>query len=361
MRRLKILSVQLVIATVLLEAALRLYNPLPFRLRGNELMLPVGLRYERVNPPGPKLDPVTVHTRNRLGFRGPDPPPDFSSRLSIVTVGGSTTECFMLSDGKTWTDVMAAELARGRPDLWVNNAGFGGHSTFGHLVLLRSVLVNLRPNVALYLAGVNDVGMEGGPSSQEFETANDWLLNRAATHSEVVNAALNLSRAWQARHLGSGDEPVDFARHPRFAMSDDEVAEVVASHRINAAGYDTRLARLVAESRQAGIEPIFVTQPALVGDGIDPTTGTNLSTVAFAEGLNGLAEWRLLQMYNDVMRRSAATHGVFVIDLAERLPKDSKYFYDFIHFSNDGARLVGQIVAQSLGPHLASKGRRPAG
>ncbi len=139
MRRLTILAVQAAIAVLLLETALRLYHPLPFRLRGDELILPVGLTYRFDNHGDPKLDPVTIHTRNRLGFRGPDPPADFPSRLTIITVGGSTTECFPLSDGKTWPDVVARELARTRPDVWVNNAGLDGHSTVGHLALLRSV------------------------------------------------------------------------------------------------------------------------------------------------------------------------------------------------------------------------------
>lgn len=353
MRRLKILSVQLVTAFLLLEALLRIYNPLPFRLRGDDIVLPAGFRYTRQNAAGSKLDPVTVHTKNRLGFRGPNLPEDFAVRLSIVTVGGSTTECFFLSDGKTWTDVMATELAKKHPNVWVNNAGFDGHSTFGHLVLLQSVLVKLRPTVVLFLAGVNDVGAEWGYPKNEFDDPPPaGLVHRLARSSEIFNSMLNVVRAWRAGHLDFEDPPVSLAEYPHFSMTDEEVADIVATHQHSRAGYEARLVRLARVSRTAKIEPVFLTQPELVGDTIDPETGIDLSTLA-EHDLNGRADWLLLESYNDVMRRVAVREGVFLIDLAHQLPKDSRYFYDLLHYSNQGARAVGLIVAAELGPHLA--------
>jgi len=191
MRWLRILAVRLLIAVLVFEALLRVYSPLPFRLRGDAIVLPAGVRYIRTNQPGTKLDPVTVHTRHRLGFRGSDLPADFASRFSIIAVGGSTTECFLLSDGKTWPDRMAAAPAAVRPDVWVNNAGLDGHSTFGHLVLLRSVLTTLKPTMVLFLIGVNDVGLEqvgpydefpeSDPSAQRF-----WPAWRATWRSSIL-------------------------------------------------------------------------------------------------------------------------------------------------------------------------------
>lgn len=66
MRRLTILAVQAAIAVLLLETGLRLNHPLPFRLRGEELILPIGLTYRFDNHGDPKLDPVTTHTRNSM-------------------------------------------------------------------------------------------------------------------------------------------------------------------------------------------------------------------------------------------------------------------------------------------------------
>ena len=48
-----------------------------------------------------KLDEKIIHTKNSLGFRGDEPPDDFNPALTVVTVGGSTTESIYISDGKT--------------------------------------------------------------------------------------------------------------------------------------------------------------------------------------------------------------------------------------------------------------------
>ena len=100
-----------------------------------------------------------------------------------------------------------------------------------------------------------------------------------------------------------------------------------------------------------------MTQPALFGDGADPTTGVELARVKVNGRGNGHLEWRLLEMVNDVTRRVAAEQGVVLIDLARELPKDSKYFYDYLHFSNAGAARVGEIVAAHLAPAFAGKVR----
>ena len=98
-----------------------------------------------------------------------------------------------------------------------------------------------------------------------------------------------------------------------------------------------------------------MTQPALFGDDADPTTGVQLARVKVNGRGNGHLEWRLLEMVNDETRRVAAEQGILLIDLARELPKDSKYFYDYLHFTNAGAARVGEIAAAHLGPHLQAK------
>jgi len=356
MRWAKILAMQVAIGALLLEALLRAFNPLPSVVRGDQISLPVGLQYRRQNAPDPRLDPITIYTRNSLGFRGPEPPADLRSRVSIIAVGGSTTEDGMLTDGKSWPEVMGTMLAASHPDTWVNNAGFRGHSTTGHLVLLRSVLVTLKPSIMLVLAGVNDIGLANNAGSNEFDRHGDnRLLNGVARHSEVASTFLNLVRVWRAsRMVFAGSELVNFSALAQTDLTDQQIAARIAPYTTNLADYDARLIALAAEARHAGIVPIFLTQPALVGEAIDPATGLDLRRLVMTDddGLNGLAEWRLLETYNDVMRRNAAAHGVALIDLARQLPKDSRNYCDFIHFSNDGARAVATIVAAGLEPYL---------
>jgi hypothetical protein len=47
--------------------------------------------------------------------------------------------------------------------------------------------------------------------------------------------------------------------------------------------------------------------------------------------------------------------GVLVIDLAREMPKDSRYYYDLMHFTNAGAARVAQLLDAQLTPFLAEK------
>src|SRR5262245_33405372 len=104
------IAVAVLSSLIALEVGLRFYNPFPFRVRGDHIVLPVHQSYAIRHEHAVKLDPITHVTKNSLGFRGPDPPRDWASRLTILTIGGSTTENLFLSDGKTWTDQFAWRL-----------------------------------------------------------------------------------------------------------------------------------------------------------------------------------------------------------------------------------------------------------
>ena len=61
---------------------------------------------------------------------------------------------------------------------------------------------------------------------------------------------------------------------------------------------------------------------------------------------NSLLQEKILELYNDVIRRDSAR--IMVIDLARKMPKNTEYFYDFIHFTNKGAEKVADILALEL-------------
>ena len=357
MRWVKIVAVQAIIVFALLEAGLRIHDPIGSRLRGSEIVLPVKHVYRFDNGENVrKIDRYTVHTKNSLGFRGPDPPRDFERRLTLLTIGGSTTESLFLSDGHTWTDALARYLEPQFVGLWVNNAGLDGHTSFGHLVLLRSVVVRLQPKVAIFLVGANDVALErpntfdAGVSMSR--SGARTILNAAASHSEVISLGVNLVRALRARERGLGHSEVDLGKVGHLVLDSEIMARTEEQAAAALPDFASRLAELAAVAREHSIDPVFVTQPALFGDGVDPATGITLATMQVNGRGNGHLEWRLLERVNDVTRRVARDQQVLLIDLARELPKDSRFFYDFLHFTNAGSDRVGEIVAARLAPYL---------
>jgi hypothetical protein len=111
---------------------------------------------------------------------------------------------------------------------------------------------------------------------------------------------------------------------------------------------------MVQTAQAASIEPVFITQPVLYGDAVDPNTGIDLGDLTIGE-LNGELSWKVLELYNDVMREVAAKHGILLIDLAHTLEKSSLYYYDFVHYNNSGSERVAEIISQDLCPFLKEK------
>ena len=57
-----------------------------------------------------KVDEFQTYRYNSIGLRGPEPPAEPDRYTKIFTVGGSTTACVELTDGKTWPDQLLMRL-----------------------------------------------------------------------------------------------------------------------------------------------------------------------------------------------------------------------------------------------------------
>lgn len=79
----------------------------------------------------------------------------------------------------------------------------------------------------------------------------------------------------------------------------------------------------------------------------DPTTGKDLSRLQ-----DGLFWYKSLEIFNGTMRGVAQSDHVFLIDLARLMPKDTKYYWDPVHFTDAGAAEVGRIATAGLLPYL---------
>lgn len=356
-----------ILAFVLLEVFLRVYNPSGLRVKGNKIQLEANVRREIKNFSTNKLDNTIIHTKNSLGFRGEPPPINFDDYLTIVAIGGSTTECYYLSDGKTWVDILGKELKSNFNNLWINNAGLDGHSTYGHIILLENYIVQLNPKIVVFLVGANDVGItrlrdkyDGKLLRNTIDHEKHPLLSSSmhlveslANYSEAFALILNLYRYNQAKKLGL----VHFSKQVFNSPSYDEAVkqhikplhEKLIHDDTYLEAYEARLRELIAISKFSGILPVFITQPALFGGYMqkDPKHAE-----ICLEGEVAELAWENLELYNNVIRRLGDEENVLVIDLARELPYHEQYFYDCIHFSNKGAKKVADIVYKYLCPFL---------
>lgn len=339
------------IVIILLEIVLRLYNPFHLRLKGDKILLPVNQSVVIKNHLNPRLDKKIVNTRNAAGFRGPEIPDRFNDYLSIVTVGGSTTECRFLSDGRTWPFLVGKLLERDFPNLWINNAGMDGHSSFGHQVLLQDHLVKVKPKIIMFLIGINDVENDQPTFHDKLNTRGAFpsLKHYLYNNSEVLNLLINLFRGWKAqKHNNTTQRFTPPHKNKTLLIPDSVIAKRLLQQNEYLPDYQRRIEQLIDTCRTYGIEPIFITQPDLYGNGIDSITKADLAAAKIEDGMNGKLMWKMLEVYNSKTRLICSEKKVALIDLALQMPKNSWYYYDHSHFTNEGAQKVAEIVAGEL-------------
>lgn len=341
---------------ILLEVLLRIYDPFRFRIKANRIILPVNQKEIIRNSINPKLDSVITVTRNSLGFRGPDTPHQYPEHLSIITVGGSTTECHFLSDQKTWPFLLGKYLAQENEKAWINNAGFDGHSTFGHQVLLDDYLKKMKPKVIIFLTGVNDIENEGPSYFDKLTIKNTYsdLVHFLYNNSEVINVAVNIARGARAKKFNNTTQEMKIpGSMGNLSMTQNEINERLIKQEKFLEGYGARIAAIIDTCKQNKILPVFVTQPALYGNGTDSITGVNLAKAKVEDGINGELLEALLKLYNDKVIHVCRTKAIPFIDLAAMMPKNSLYYYDQTHFTNEGAEMVAGLIKEKMRDILA--------
>jgi len=354
-KNLKALLFGCIVALVLCEIVLRIYNPFATYTKQGRLVLPANQKTVFENKWISQLDKQIYYSRNSLGFRGPEPTDSISRLNSIITIGGSTTECRFLSDSLTWPYLLSKALKDSIPGLWVNNAGIDGHSTFGHLHLLREYVLKLKPKYILFLTGVNDVETE---KPESFDLLNDnrihftsvnQFLKSVLIKTEIGSTVFQFYSIRLAYKKGLIHKGIDFKTLPDTTLSSVYMQQQIVKQKLFLSGYKTRLQEIITLCEANGIKPILLTQPSLYGAYIDSATGIKMNTKfdpADGNIKNNILQEHILEEYNNVLR--SFQNQTAVIDLSKLMPKNTAYFYDFIHFNKRGAVKVAELLSPEL-------------
>ncbi|MEM7121863.1 MAG: GDSL-type esterase/lipase family protein [Pseudomonadota bacterium] len=309
--------------------------------------LNVGINANRVETESPYYPAGTalIYQRDEYGLRGDHGDP---SAITILAVGGSTTNDRVATEGDTWPDVLEEELRARGYDHVVANAGVDGHSSMGHIKSFELWFPNipdLAPEYALIYVGHNDRGVAPGQVPQpDSLTSPSWsrrLSTYIRNHSVFSRAFKNL-KGWIAAH----DIDVvygDVDTNPE-TISYQPVAPVTPNQEALDA-YGERLRLLDQVARNYGTTPIYVTQPV----GLVREAGGELEEVA---GSGAGSIFQEMRAYNDVLLAFCRDVGAICIDLAGELVFDTQDFYDAIHTTPSGSRRIGTYLAEQLPAHI---------
>ena len=345
----------LVIMVIALEIILRIYHPLQTRIKGGKIILPASQTITYKNSEIPVLDKEITIRYNSLGLRGPEKPVDYKEYLSVITIGGSTTACWNISEDKTWPSLLYAELGRSFKNVWLNNAGVSGHSSYGHLFMLKDHILKLRPKVIIFLIGINDIDRTDidEHETNSIRTVRQFVLK----YSETCNLVLAILRNKRAIKHGLTNSYIDltYKKYDSLVISKAKMNDELKKQEPLVMNYRERVRKLIDTCIKSDIYPILLTQPVLFGDVIDSVSKVNLGNIKQSEGVNGTLYDKKITAYNDVLKQLSVEYNIPCIDLASMLPKNSRYYFDFVHYTNDGTQKIAELISPQISSCLSEK------
>jgi lysophospholipase L1-like esterase len=234
--------------------------------------------------------------------------------LSIVFLGGSTTECAAMEPEQRFPYLVGRRLEK---DLGKNvnalNGGRAGNETMHSIAILLGKVLRLSPDAVVMMEDINDLTVLMSEGSYWYE---DSFKSHLQTSREVFSR-------WERPSVRD-------AHRPRYSS-----ARLPGMRR----EFEANLETFVGITRARGILPVLMTQENRIEGTAHP----------FAEPYAAL---------NESTRAVAARLGVPLVDLAREIPHEKRYVCDLVHYSSEGAALAANAIAPVLEKALTERPAR---
>lgn len=308
--------------------------------------------------------PEIRYTRDDNGFRGLDTSVD---KIDLITVGGSTTDQRWIDDSETFQAVLKSQFKKDGKDIHVANAGIDGQSTFGHIHNFSSWLKNidgLKTRYILYYVGINDI-MKTNPDGTFDTIAADnsrlklqlVIREKSALYQLYLISRRILVPDKYDHSLDRRNIATDGPFTTKGNIRDYNLPEFTASLK----ALDERITELASLTRALGAKPIFVTQRSARWKSANgEIVGISDYKPDFHEeafrkfgSVNGVDIYNIERRIADTVLTACGNAGAICLDLMSEIQFDiGQDFYDPIHTTPAGSRVIGEYLHERLKPLL---------
>lgn len=323
-----------------------------------------------IRPGLSRLPPKEVaFTTNALGLRGDDLDLSDHTRLRILTLGDSVTECMLLSDGEAWPRQLQDELARrlGRP-VWVGNAAKSGEMIADFAAHMRLLVPLIAPDLVVIVAGGHDFqsALEQGLIPVTFEQPGQLASFRrnlyAHQNVEPLGPSYLLSLWLHGERLQRLDMTDFYLRMrarraslpkvPELPDLEDALDVYTTNLRALIAGYRAlpeRTALLLTTHPSLWRPDMSAQELAVLWAGYTCMDCKDPSYYHHAALARGIRAW------NEALLATCRAAALPCLDLDAIVDKSLENFYDDAHMGELGARRTAGAIAE----FVAQKGLLP--
>ena len=288
---------------------------------------------------------IVEYIRNEYGLR--DSCSD-SSKIDILTIGGSTTDQRYVPLKSTWQHILQNKLSTQlTKSICVSNAGVDGHSTFGHLASFEHwfpLIPDLQPKITLLYIGLNDANFHRTGANIGADVSNGTGYKGLLKTFQIVQALLPIWRMvvdLQTKLPYSGHFPRSFKQAEYVVKEANSTTQIKSfEHSIR---FRDRLTKLLSYVEETGAKPVCVTQPHRFVKVID---GTPYGVAdILGEGISGLDfDISMRDLNKNILQVCGKANTIQLHDVLFK----SDHFYDGVHNSSAGSEYIGVLLADEF-------------
>jgi hypothetical protein len=267
--------------------------------------------------------------------------------LSLVFLGGSTTECLFVDEENRFPYVTGVVLEQ-ETGKKINsfNSGMSGINTLNCIDILVNKVIPLSPRAVVFMENINDLSTllyEGTYWNRNTSRSPIETLPRTKMLGKLLKEICipNLNYAYKnlTSFLFPGQED-EFAPARGKKLQVDQ-ARLTREFAMN-------LQIIVDTCKARGIVPVLMTQANRITEKPDQVVAAYVGRFGRDTGLSYREFKEIYDAFNETIRRAARQNQVLLIDLAVEVPPDKIYLYDMVHFNDKGSKYAAGIIAARL-------------
>ena len=284
-----------------------------------------------------------VYKRNYHGFRGDEIDP---SQIEAVIIGGSTTDERYKPYELTITSNLNSLLKKNGYNFKITNAGIEGQSTFGHIYNFKHwfpKLKNFSPKLYIFYIGINDYSFKPEQNNKKNKSLGDGHVKNSEA-LEVFGDIFKSSSFFydkmrmlkQKYYLTSKTHVYDHDaylktiknfkyRNYKELLELYDVEKLKVKHKIIISNYLDRVKTLNDYVKKENSTAVFINQVLPNGNDLEKFFILNHSLIEYCKDVN-----------------------MNCIDLASKLNGKFNYWYDTVHTTGLGSKVIAEIVIDDL-------------
>lgn len=286
-----------------------------------------------------------------------------NDEVRIATIGASTTANLNLNYSENWPGRLGGFLQNDYPDkrFKIINAGTPGFDTAQSISNLALRVMPFKPDIVIIYHAYNDLkairkDVEFRPDYSHIHTKPHGfhkepsvitkMLNKSMLYVRMRNKKRETNKTLHGiqQQLNLADSSKKFSLIPQYAEQ----------------SFEQHMRILIHIAKSGGAKVILSTFATLHDPNLDYDDKDDLERLSafqinnisgllhFTPGLTLTAIFDGFLKFNDVIRKLAVEESFTLVDNANLIPHEDRYFVDRVHFSEAGAELMARNFYQGI-------------